>query len=231
MAVYTISDLHLSLSGDHAMDIFPGWEGYVERIERNWRAKIREEDTVVLPGDLSWGLSFEEAHADFRFLNALPGHKILLKGNHDYWWTTRKKMEEFFSGNGLNSLEILHNNCVVVEGIALCGSRGWLFETGQPFDEKIINREAMRLETSVAAAEQTGLEPVAFLHYPPVYGGNVSGQILEVLLRHGIRRCYYGHIHASGCRWAVEGLYEGIDFRLVSGDYLKFDPRLVESSK
>ena len=123
MAVYTISDLHLSLSGDHSMDVFPGWQGYVERIEQNWREHITDADTVVLPGDTSWGLSLEESLADFAFIDRLPGKKILLKGNHDYWWTTKNKMERFFSEHGLNSLQILHNNSVVVEGMAICGSR------------------------------------------------------------------------------------------------------------
>ena len=228
IAVHTIADLHLSLGGDHAMDVFPGWEGYVDRLERNWRACVDEGDTVVLPGDTSWGMDLEAALPDFQFLEALPGRKILLKGNHDYWWNTRSKVEAFFSAHGLNSLEILNNNSVAAGGIAICGSRGWLFETGEAFDDKIINREAIRLDLSIREAERTGLEPVAFLHYPPVYGENVSPQILGVLKDHGIRRCYYGHIHASGCRWAVVGEREGIQFRLVSGDYLKFRPVLVE---
>ena len=172
--IYAISDLHLSLSGDHAMDVFEGWNDYVNRIETNWRAKVRDEDTVVLPGDFSWGLTLEEALADFQFLDALPGNKILLKGNHDYWWCTKSKMNAFFSEHRLNTLQILNNNCVVVGNVAVCGSRGWLFETGQAFDEKIINREAIRLELSIVEAEKTGKTPVVFLHYPPVYGENES---------------------------------------------------------
>ncbi len=225
MSIYTIGDLHLSLSGDHAMDQFPGWRGYVSKIKENWQALIEPEDTVILPGDFSWGLSLEEALADFRFLQSLPGHKILLKGNHDYWWTTRKKMEAFFSLNGLDSIEILHNNSVQVEGITICGSRGWLFETGEAFDDKIINREAMRLEASLAEGKKSGKELVAFLHYPPVYGENQSPQILDVLTRYGVRRCYYGHIHSSGCRYAMNDVeYLGIRFYLVSADFLGFRP-------
>lgn len=227
IAVYTIADLHLSLGGDHSMDVFPGWAGYVDRIAQNWRELVAPEDTVVLPGDLSWGMSLEEALPDFIYLQALPGRKILLKGNHDYWWTTRRKMESFFSAHGLNSLEILNNNSVLVDGIAVCGSRGWLFETGEAFDDKIIHREALRLEASIQEAQKTGGEPVAFLHYPPVYGESISPQILEVLQKYGIRRCYYGHIHASGCRWAVQGQAYGIQFQLVSSDYLKFRPVAV----
>lgn len=222
-----MGDLHLSLSGNHSMDIFAGWNDYVRRIEQNWRAKITDGDTVVLPGDTSWGLSLEESLADFQFINALPGRKIILKGNHDYWWNTVNKVSAFFSTHGLNTLEILHNNSVVVGETALCGSRGWLFETGEAFDAKIINREAIRLELSITDAEKSGKTPVVFLHYPPVYGENESPQILDVLTRHHISDCYYGHIHASGCRYAIDGTYLGIRFHLVSSDYLCFDPLLV----
>lgn len=230
MAVYTLGDLHLSLGTNKSMEVFPGWENYVERIERNWRAVVTHADTVVLPGDSSWGISLEEALEDFRFLNALPGRKILLKGNHDYWWATKAKVERFFEEHGLNTLQILHNNSIAVDGIAICGSRGWLFETGEAFDSRIINREAIRLEMSVTEAKKTGLEPVAFLHYPPVYGESQSPQILDVLVRHGVRRCYYGHIHAAGCRFAVEGEYAGVQFMLVSSDYRRFEPVLVQQS-
>ncbi len=229
MAVYTMGDLHLSLNSNKSMDVFPGWHDYVRRIEENWRAGIMDADTVVLPGDSSWGESLEEALPDFQFLNGLPGRKILLKGNHDYWWNTKSKVTGFFAAQGLNTLEILNNNSVAVDRIAICGSRGWILENGEPFDDKIIKREAIRLELSITDAEKTGKEPVVFLHYPPVYGESESPQILDVLVRHKISRCYYGHIHASGCRFAIDGTYLGIKFYLVSSDYLGFDPLLVES--
>lgn len=228
MAVFTIGDLHLSLGGDHSMEVFPGWEGYVERIERHWREQVREEDTVVLAGDSSWGMSLEQALPDFAFLHRLPGRKLLLKGNHDYWWSTRRKMEAFFAQNGLTSLEILHNNSVAVDGISICGSRGWLFETGEAFDDKIINREVSRLELSLTDSAKSGLPPVVFLHYPPVYGDNISPPILEALHRFGVCVCYYGHIHASGCRWAINGEYAGVRYHLISGDYLRFTPVRVD---
>ena len=148
MALYVIGDLHLSLSGDKSMDIFPGWHNYVDRIQQNWLAKIRPEDTVVLAGDTSWGMSFAEAKADFEFVNALPGQKIILKGNHDYWWATMNKMNAFFAENGFDTLHILHNNHYLVEGVCICGSRGWLFDQGEPADQKVIAREAGRLEAS-----------------------------------------------------------------------------------
>ena len=230
MAIYTIGDLHLSLGADKAMDIFPGWENYVARIEENWKNTVREEDTVVLAGDISWGMSLQQALRDFQFIDALPGKKLLLKGNHDYWWTTRAKMEAFFEENGIRSLSFLHNSASLVEGLWLCGSRGWIFENGQEHDRKITAREATRLELSLKSAEGAQGERVAFLHYPPLYGNETSVEILDVLRRYEVRRCYYGHIHSAGCAWALEGEHLGITFKLISADYLRFCPHLVPLS-
>lgn len=227
MALYVIGDLHLSLSGNKSMDIFSGWHDYVQRIETNWRAKVRPEDTVVLAGDTSWGMSFAEAAADFAFIDALPGQKIILKGNHDYWWATLNKMNNFFAENGWNTLHILHNNYYLAEGVCICGSRGWLFDQGEPADQKVIAREAGRLEASILSAAHRPEEKVVFLHYPPVYGEQLSPEMVDVLLKYGIRRCYYGHIHGSGCGYALNGEYMGIDFRLISADHIRFDPVLV----
>lgn len=150
MALYVIGDLHLSLSGNKSMDIFPGWHNYVDRTQQNWLAKIQPEDTVVLAGDTSWGMSFAEAKADFEFVNALPGQKIILKGNHDYWWATMNKMNAFFAENGFDTLHILHNNHYLVEGICVCGSRGWLFDQGEPADRRSLpgRRDGWRLPFS-----------------------------------------------------------------------------------
>lgn len=231
MAVFTIGDLHLSLGGNHSMEVFPGWEDYVNRIRDNWQKCVSEGDTVVLVGDTSWGLGMEEALPDFRFLEALPGRKLLIKGNHDFWWTTRSKMEAFFEANGLKSLEILHNNSVAVEGIAVCGSRGWILESGKAFDAKIVNREAARLELSLEQGRKLGLPLAVFLHYPPVYGENECAPILETLRRFGVERCYYGHIHASGYRWAIDGTWGGIQYHLVSSDYRHFELLKVKTEK
>ena len=230
MALYVIGDLHLSLSGDKTMDIFPGWKDYVSRIKENWLVKIRPEDTVVLAGDTSWGMSFNEAKADFAFIDALPGQKITLKGNHDYWWATMNKMNAFFQQSGFSTLHILHNNHYLVEGVCICGSRGWIFDQGEPADQKVIAREAGRLELSLQSAGDFPGEKIAFLHYPPLYGEQLAPEILDILLKYGIRRCYYGHIHGAGCSYAFNGSYMGIEFRLISADYLRFDPVLVETS-
>lgn len=231
MAIYTIGDLHLSLGGNHSMEVFPGWENYVARIAENWKETVGEDDAVVLVGDTSWGLTLQEALPDFQFLEALPGKKILLKGNHDYWWSTKAKISAFFEQNGLNSFEVLHNDTIVREQIALCGSRGWLLESGKAADVKIIQREAIRLELSLQAGEKTGLPVVCFLHYPPVYGTSECAPIFDVLERFAVSVCYYGHIHASGYRWAIDGTYRDIRFYLVSSDYRHFRLMRVETEK
>jgi len=229
MALYAIGDVHLSLGCDKPMDIFRGWDNYVARLEENWRSKITQQDTVLLCGDSSWGMSLEEALTDFRFLDALPGHKILIKGNHDYWWSTRSKMERFFSEKGLTSLEILHNNCVAFGKYGLCGTRGWIFEKGEPQDIKVLARENGRLEASLSDCAQKGLEPIVFLHYPPVYLQERNDPILETMEKYGVRRCYYGHLHGASHGLAIEGQWDGIDFKLVAADKLNFKPYLVIS--
>lgn len=229
MALYAIGDTHLSLSVNKPMTVFPGWDNYVERLEQNWRGLVAPEDTVVIPGDVSWGMSLEQAKADFAFLQRLPGRKLLLKGNHDYWWCTRRKMDVFLAENGFDTLRIVHNDAVPVDGrVAVCGTRGWFFDAEQDADRKVLLREVSRLEASIRAARETGLEPVAFLHYPPLYAGQRCPELLEVLRREGIRRCYYGHVHSAGIRQAFNGEEEGISFRLVSADALHFCPLRIE---
>ena len=225
--LYTIADLNLSLGTDKPMDVFSGWRDYVERLEKNWRAIVNEEDTVVLAGDLSWAMKLEDTAADFAFLNALPGQKLLLKGNHDYWWTTAKKMTDFFTQSGFSTLRIVHNNAYPVGNVCVCGTRGWSYDCEKEEDLKILNRECGRLRASLDCARKTDLEPVVFLHYPPVYGDYVCAEILDVLKERGVRRCYYGHIHGAAAKRAVQGAFDGISFRMVSCDTTGFMPVLV----
>ncbi len=230
MALYAIADTHLSLSTDKPMDVFRGWSDYMQRLENQWRALVEPTDTVVIAGDISWGMSLNEALADFRFLNDLPGQKLIFKGNHDYWWTTRRKMDTFLEENGLHTLRIVHNDAVVVGDIAVCGTRGWFYDEEEPDNAKILAREAGRLATSIAAAKQTGATPVVFLHYPPIFDGRECTELLEVLKRENITRCYYGHVHSAGIRVAFQGEWEGIEFRLISGDSLGFCPLHISFS-
>lgn len=222
MAVFAIGDLHLSLGGEKPMDVFPGWNDYVTRLEQSWRGQVREGDTVVLAGDISWGMSLEGAKADFSFLQALPGTKVLVKGNHDYWWSTRRKMESFFCENGLDSFQILHNNCIAADGLLLCGTRGWMLEDGAPNDKKVAVREEGRLDASLRDADGREGEKAVFLHYPPLYRESLSGGMIDQMRRHGVKRCYYGHLHGASCRTAFEGEYLGIRFSLISADHLGF---------
>ena len=228
MSLFVIGDTHLSLSTDKPMDIFGGWKNYMQRLEENWRSVVQPQDTVIIPGDVSWGMSLEQAKEDFLFLHRLPGKKILMKGNHDDWWTTRAKMESFLEENGLDSLSILHNNAVSVEGLSLCGSRGWMFEQGQEHDKKIINREAGRIRASLQDAQRFGeQEKVLFLHYPPVFMQDSIPEFFEVMNQYGVRRCYYGHIHSQGCRFAFQGEWCGVQLEMVSADYLRFMPKKI----
>ena len=226
MALYAIGDTHLSLGSDKPMDVFGGgWAGYVEKLKEGFSV-VRPEDTVVLCGDLSWGMSLEEAEADFAFLNALPGKKLLVKGNHDYWWTTAAKMERFFAEHGFDTFHILHNNCHFYGDLALCGTRGWFFEeNAKPQNAKVFNREVMRLEASLKAAGEK--EKLCFLHYPPLYQGYECPEIVALLEQYGVKACYYGHLHGGSHRLAREGRIGGVDYHLVSADYLRFAPKII----
>ena len=227
MALYAIGDLHLSLNSDKSMDIFgDGWHDYIRRIREGF-APLHGDDVTVLCGDLSWGMSLEESLEDFRFLNALPGKKILLKGNHDYWWNTAAKMKCFFAENGLDTLEILHNNCLFYGDIALCGTRGWFYELDNAgtHNEKMLLRETGRLETSLREAGDR--EKLCFLHYPPIYQGYECPEILRLLKEYGVKACYYGHLHGASHRRAIEGTRSGTLFSLVAGDFLGFVPKKI----
>ena len=224
MALYAIGDLHLSLGSDKPMEIFgDGWKDYVARIREGFSV-LTEDDVTVLCGDLSWGMSLEESLEDFRFIDALPGKKYLLKGNHDYWWNTAAKMERFFAENGLTTMEILHNNCRFYGDVALCGTRGWFYELDNQgtHNEKVLLREVGRLETSLKAAGDR--EKLCFLHYPPLYLHYTCPEILHVLSEYGVHECCYGHIHGYGCRSAFIGESDGVRYRLVSADFLDFVP-------
>ncbi len=227
MSLFAIADPHLSLGTDKPMDVFHGWDNYVERLEKNWRALVGEEDTVVIAGDISWAMSLENTAADFAFLHALPGRKLLLKGNHDYWWTTRRKMDDYLQSRGFDTLRIVHNSAEAVGDYAVCGTRGWFYDAEQDADRKVLLREVGRLNLSIDAAEKTGKEPVVFLHYPPVMGEAECPEIMDVLRKRSIRLCYYGHIHGPGARRTPVKTVDGITLRLVSCDAVGFTPVLV----
>ena len=224
MALYAIGDLHLAFGADKPMDVFGGaWEGYEEKLRRGL-ARIGPEDTTVILGDVCWALDLSEAREDFAFVSAIPGRKIILKGNHDYWWSTAAKFYRFCEENGFEDMYILHNNCYEYNGFALCGTKGWFYEEEQQgsHDEKIFRRELIRLETSLKAAGE--LPKLCFLHYPPRYRGYTCPEILDLLKRYRVAACYYGHLHSDSHKLAVEGGIDGTHFQLVSADYINFTP-------
>jgi len=228
MAVYAIADLHLSFGTDKPMDVFSGWTNYTERIRNNWQKLIGENDTVVIAGDVSWAMKLSETDADFRFIDSLNGHKIILKGNHDYWWSTKAKMDKYIAEKGFDSISILHNNYYLADGTALCGSRGWFYDAEADADMLILNREVGRLKMSIEPALRDGYDPVVFLHYPPIYNNTECGEILDVLKEYSIKKCFYGHIHGgNAAKKAFIGEKYGINFKLIACDYLGFTPLAI----
>jgi len=209
------------------MDVFGGaWEGYMEKL-RDGLSVITPQDTTVLLGDLSWALDLQAAKADFSWIDGIPGRKIILKGNHDYWWSTASKFYQFCENNGFSNQLILNNNHYEYDGWAICGTRGWFFEEERSgeHDEKVFRRELLRLEASLKSAGE--LPKMVFLHYPPRYKGYTCEPILELMKEYGVRRCYYGHLHGPSHALAMEGLWDGIEYRLVSADRLDFQPYSV----
>lgn len=226
--IYTIADLHLSFGTDKPMDVFPGWDHYTDRIAENWQKLVTPDDTVVIAGDISWAMDIRDTVKDFSFINSLSGRKLLLKGNHDYWWTTKGKMDRFLAENGFDTMSILHNNYYTADGVALCGSRGWFYDAETDADMKVLNREVGRLRMSIEPAVKAGYEPIVFLHYPPIYNNTECAEIMDVLREYGIKKCFYGHIHGgNAAKRAFIGQRDGIYFRLVACDHLRFIPLAV----
>lgn len=227
MALYAIGDLHLCLGAPKPMDVFGGtWTGYMQKLA-DGLSVIGPDDTTVLLGDLSWALDMASATADFAWIDRIPGRKIILKGNHDYWWSTASKFYKFCDENHFSNQFILNNNHYEYNGWALCGTRGWFFEEDRSgtHDEKVFKRELIRLEASLQAAGN--LPKMVFLHYPPRYKGYECTEILALLKQYDVRQCYYGHLHGASHGLAIEGMWDGIDYKLVAADRLNFQPYRV----
>ncbi len=235
MRIFTIADLHLPLGVNKPMDIFGGWDDYVNRLHDNWQKIVSPQDIVVVPGDISWALKLEQTFKDFEFINALNGTKVFIKGNHDLWWSTRSKVEKFWSDNGFDTLHLVQNDCYRIGESAVCGTRGWINDDSEPADAKVIAREAIRLDMSIASAVSQGLRPIVFLHYPPLYANNCNLDILEVLHKYNISHCFYGHLHGNTHAFAINGTRDGITYQLISADFLQFAPmditKIVQNDK
>ena len=226
MAIYAISDLHLALGINKPMDMFGGnWINYMSRIKESWEETVADCDYVIIPGDISWATYLEQSYEDFKFLDALPGEKVILKGNHDYWWTTLKKLDAFMQKNNFASIKFLHNNCHKIENIVLCGTRGWKCPGDEDFgeeDKKIYSRELQRMKLSLeCAARITGNisteSIVAVMHYIPFNARKEPSDFVEIMERYNVKMCLYGHLNGEGTGNAVEGSIRVIEYRLVSG--------------
>lgn len=226
MSLFAIADTHLSFGTDKPMDAFEGWNNYTQKLEKNWNTVVNNDDYVVIAGDISWAMNFDQLTADFDFINNLNGKKIILKGNHDYWWNTVKKMNEFLLENNFDTISFMYNDSYNFEGFSVCGSRGWMFDSDEEQDEKLLKREIIRLEMSLKDAEND--EKIVFLHYPPVTANSNCKEIFELLLKYGIKNCYYGHLHGVAAKFAVEGYVNDINLKLISADKLQFVPYLIK---
>ena len=225
MDIYAISDLHLSLGTDKPMDIF-GWGDHVERIKENWCKNIKKEDYILIPGDISWGINLEEADPDFAFIESLPGKKIISKGNHDYWWSTRKKFDRYCQEKGYKTISILQNNSFTAKNYSICGSRGWKPLDDDSFneeDKKIYSRELERLKLSLKEGQKAGNDLITMLHYPPFNNSGLPNEFFSLMKDYDVDICIYGHLHGEeGHKNVKEGLIDNIMVHCVSSDYTGF---------
>jgi predicted phosphohydrolase len=229
MAIYTIGDLHLSFKENKPMSIFgDNWEGHEEKIKEDWLSRVKKEDLVILPGDFSWATYLKDTDEDFIYLKQLPGKKLLLKGNHDYWWTTLKKMRNFLEEQKIEDVDFIYNNSYEFENHIIVGTRGWS-QTDEKEDKKLLKREALRLEFSIKNGIQTfgeDKEIIVFMHYPPISNLNLShnekNDFINIMKKYNVKRCFYGHLHGNSIKEAIEGNYFDINFKLVSADGLDF---------
>lgn len=228
MAIYAISDLHLSFGNNKPMDIFgTNWENHVEKIKMNWINKVTDNDLVLLPGDFSWAMYLKDTYDDFEYLNNLPGKKLLLKGNHDYFWTTLKKMRDYLKKNNFKNIDFIYNNSYLYEEKIIVGTRGWQ-DGNCKEDKKIIKRENLRLELSLQDGIKKygeGKEIIVCMHYPPFNEYREKQMnFINTMKKYNVKTCIYGHLHGEEShKEAQEGLMNGIDFKLVSSDYTEFD--------
>jgi uncharacterized protein len=229
MSIYTISDLHLALSIDKPMDVFGArWINYMEKLKTEWGKTVTNDDIVIIPGDISWATYLLQAYEDLNFIELLPGKKIISKGNHDYWWTTLNKLDKFLLENNFSTISFMHNNSFIYDNKILCGTRGWKCPGDDDFsmeDDKIFKRECRRLEISLKSAEKILADSlIVALHYPPFNSRKEPSKLVELMAAFGVKTCIYGHLHGEGFKNAIEGPINGIEFRLVSADYLNFKP-------
>ena len=228
MAIYAIGDLHLSFGTNKPMDIFGGnWENHYNKIKEDWLTKVKEEDTVLLLGDFSWAMYLEDTIQDFEYLCSMPGKKLMLKGNHDYWWTTINKMRNFLKEHNFVNIDFIQNNSYLVENKIICGARGWSTINNSE-NYKFLKRENLRLNLSLHdGVDKYGDDKdiIVCMHYPPFYKvSQVPEEIdfIKTMHNYNVKKCLYGHLHSDSHKEAVEGIIDGIDYKLLSCDYTEF---------
>ena len=239
MAIFAIADLHLSLNPniDKPMDVFGDeWKDFENILKKNWTEKVTDDDLVVIPGDISWATYLKDTIYDFEFIDKLPGTKLILKGNHDYWWSTIKKMDDFLEENNLKTIHFLMNTSFKFENKIFVGTRGWNLND-EVDGAKMIARENIRFELSIKDALKNKTdedEMIALFHYPPINDdyikNDVSNEFVDTMKKYNIKKCYYAHLHGASHRNAFEGVKDGIEYKLISGDYLKFNPYLISNT-
>lgn len=231
MAIFAVSDLHLPLGVDKPMNVFGSkWDNYVEKLKENWQKIVKPEDIVIMPGDISWATYLEDSVADFEYINSLNGKKVILKGNHDYWWTTMNKLSIFMAEHKFSTIEFVHNTAVMCGETAICGTRGWniAHDNSSDEDKKIFMREKQRMILSLEDAKRKkAKEIIVAMHYPPVEKDGLNRDFIEILKEYGVKKCVYGHLHAAAQNFACQGDVDGVKLTLVSCDYLNFIPKLI----
>lgn len=228
MALYAISDLHLSLSGDKPMDVFSEeWKNHDVKIRENWLKKVKEEDTVLLAGDISWSMKLQGGKEELDFVAGLPGRKIIIKGNHDYWWGSITKLNSMY-----DNMDFIQNNFFSYEDYAICGTRGWVIPGSSLFkeeDEKIFRREVLRLKMSLDAAKKRGFQKfIVMIHYPPVNETFKDSEFTDIFEEYGVEKVIYGHLHGKSLQRVMTGERQGVEYILTSCDYIGFDPVLIK---
>lgn len=224
--IFGIADLHFDSIGDKSMDIFgENWIDHENKIIKNWKNTITKDDLVLLPGDISWGLRLEDAYEDLLKIEKLPGKKIIMKGNHDYWWESLRKINNL----GLETIEFLQNNSFVYENIAIAGTRGWspVDENSDSHNKKIFARELNRLRLSLDSIEKFQEKIIVLLHYPPFNYNGEPNEFVDIMKEYGVQICLYGHLHSDGHRYVVEGNINGIEFHCISSDFIDFIPKKI----
>ena len=231
MSIYAISDLHLAVSVDKPMDIFGGnWDNYMEKLRINWNSVVTNEDYVLIPGDISWATYLQDVKLDFDFINKLPGKKVISKGNHDYWWTTISKLEKYITQNKFDTIKFLNNNSIKIDDVVVCATRGWKCPNEEDFtkeDEKIYKREVQRLKLSLDSVEDKDCKKYVMVHFPPFNNKKEANELIDTMIKYGVKNCLYGHLHGGALENAFVGELYGINFELISADYLGFNPKKI----